>query len=141
MAAELERVNLFGEWLDSLFAPTPAQQWLERAVAEIDHQRDPDGSRKHRRDKVVLQLLQRDGDECWFCGRPMGRDVSLEHLQPLALGGNWSNGNLALAHSGCNKAAGHLSRIKKEELREQMRANQSTARDGDAANNSSPQNQ
>lgn len=66
--------------------------------------------------------MERDGTDCWFCAKPLNGDVTLEHLQPLALGGNWGLGNLALAHRGCNKAAGHLSRIKKEALRDEMQS-------------------
>jgi len=117
----MERALIFGACLDSLFARTPTQLWLERAAAELRQQRDPDNGKKVSRDKIVARLLVRDGSDCWFCGKHLGRDVTLEHLTPLALQGSWADNNLVLAHRACNKAAGHLTRFEKEGLREQMR--------------------
>lgn len=136
IAQSMERAMIFADFMDSLFKPTPAQLWLERAAADLERQRDPDGEKKAKRDKLVISIMERDGSDCWFCGRPLGGDVTLEHLQPLALGGNWDESNLALAHRGCNKVAGHLSRIKKEALREQ-RINEQP-RDGSASNKPLP---
>jgi hypothetical protein len=140
-AAEMERAFLFGEFLKELSGPTPAQQWLERAAAELERQRDPMGDKKKRRDLAVIAIMERDGSDCWFCGKPLNGDVSLEHLRPLALGGTWDETNLALAHRVCNKAAGHLPLHKKELLRDQMRAAQQvTQGDGSASNKPLPSN-
>lgn len=117
----LERALIFGACLGSLAAPTPAQLWLERAAAELREQRDPDGSKRESRNKIVHRLMARDGGDCWFCGKMLGSDITLEHLTPRALQGSWADDNLALAHKACNKAAGHLTRFEKERLREQMR--------------------
>lgn len=35
-------------FLDSLCRPTPAQLWLERVAADLERQRDPDGSKKSK---------------------------------------------------------------------------------------------
>lgn len=120
MAMDMERALQFGAFLNVLSAPTPAQLWLERAAAQLEGERDPGGSKKARTDRLKIEVMERDGSDCWFCAKPLNGDVTLEHLQPRALGGNWNLDNLALAHTGCNKAAGHLSRIKKEALRETM---------------------
>jgi 5-methylcytosine-specific restriction endonuclease McrA len=61
--------------------------------------------------------MKRDGDDCWFCLKPLGDDVTIEHLHPQMMGGSWHEDNLALAHAACNKAAGHLPRAQKETLR------------------------
>jgi 5-methylcytosine-specific restriction endonuclease McrA len=127
----MERATMFSAFLTSLSAPTKAQLWLEQAAANLERQRDPEGEKKARRDKLVIKLLERDGSGCWYCTRPLNGDVTLEHLQPLALNGNWGEGNLVLAHRGCNKAAGHLSRIKKEAMRDELQSTRSTG----AANN------
>jgi len=119
IAQSMERALLFNAFLDDLFKPTEAELWLERAAADLARQRDPDGAKRKHRDQAVIEVMERDGNNCWFCAKPLNGDVSLEHLQPLALGGTWKLDNLALAHGGCNKAAGHLSRFKKEALREQ----------------------
>lgn len=118
---EMRRGLIFGAFMDSLCQPTKTELWLERAAAELRHQRDPDGSKKKSRDKIVARLLVRDGHDCWFCGKGMGQDITVEHLQPLALGGSWSDDNLALAHRSCNRAAGHLTRFEKEGMRERLR--------------------
>ena len=129
----MEQAAIFGAFLNELTRPTPAMLWLERAAAELGRQRDPDGSKKKRRDQAVISIMERDGSDCWFCAKPLNGDVTLEHLQPLALGGGWGMENLALAHTGCNKAAGHLPRFKKEVLREQMQT--IPPRDSGAAKN------
>jgi hypothetical protein len=121
-SAEQTRALIFGAALESICAPSPTQLWLERAAAELRQQRDPDGRKKESRDKTVIRLLARDGSECWFCGKEMSRDITLEHLTPLALQGTWADDNLALAHTACNKAAGHLTRFEKEQLRQRLRA-------------------
>ena len=118
---DMDQAAVFGVFLDWLLAPTPAQLWLERAAAQLQDERDRDDSKRASSARLKVQVMERDGSDCWFCGQPLNGDVTLEHLHPLALGGNWSLGNLALAHRRCNKIAGHMSRIKKEELREQMR--------------------
>jgi 5-methylcytosine-specific restriction endonuclease McrA len=124
IAQSMEQAVIFHAFLQDLARPTPAQLWLERAATQLKAERDPYGQKKQGKERIVLRLLKRDGPDCWFCGKHLEQDVSIEHLQPLALGGNWGDGNLALAHRGCNKAAGHLSRVKKEALREEMRSRQ-----------------
>lgn len=139
IAQSMERALLFNAFLNDLLAPTEAQLWLERAAAQLRADSDPDGAKKQRRDRVIAMVMQRDGNDCWFCGRGLGRDITIEHLNPLALGGGWNDDNLALAHAGCNQAAGHLRRYEKEKLREQMRdrtnAIRAIPRDAGAANN------
>ena len=70
------------------------------------------------------KLLARDGDECWFCGLPMGEDCTIEHLVPKAKGGRNMAANYALAHRRCNNDAADLPLVKKIEMRAQMRAEQ-----------------
>ena len=52
---------------------------------------------------IVSLLLDRDGPRCHWCRRPLGSDISIEHLRPLSRGGGNDLDNLALAHRGCNK--------------------------------------
>ncbi len=51
----------------------------------------------------VNALLFRDGDDCCFCLKPLGDDISLEHLQERAQGGGNRLDNLMLAHVACNQ--------------------------------------
>ncbi|WP_411828422.1 HNH endonuclease [Pseudomonas veronii] len=78
---------------------------------------DKKGGRKRRR--VVATLRKRDGDDCFYCIRPMAReDMTLEHLLSLRDGGTNCYANLVLACGPCNHAAGHLAVIEKVKLRE-----------------------
>ena len=74
------------------------------------------GKRAHR----IKALTERDGYGCWFCGRPLGDDITLEHLVAVAHGGPDHLSNLVLAHQGCNQRADHLSVAEKVRLREEM---------------------
>ncbi len=71
------------------------------------------------RDAEKLILARRDGSVCFYCGRtrknPLG--MSIEHLEPRALGGSNALENLRLADTMCNKLAGRLSIADKLELR------------------------
>lgn len=66
-------------------------------------------------------ILKRDGDECWFCGKPMGADMTIEHLVPKAKGGRNMLANYALAHRVCNNRAAALPLVRKIEMRTKLR--------------------
>lgn len=70
------------------------------------------------------KLLERDGDQCWFCGRTMGADKTIEHLVPKSAGGNNSLANYALAHRACNAHAADMPLVEKIELRQRLRGGQ-----------------
>lgn len=73
--------------------------------------------------KMFLALVQRDTDECFYCGRSVPEDeATIEHLVPLSKGGPNHISNFALAHARCNQDAGNLSVVEKVHLRERMRA-------------------
>lgn len=67
-------------------------------------------------------LLERDGDECWFCGLPVGEDATIEHLVPKSAGGGNKLANYALAHAACNHKAADMPLVQKIELRANLRA-------------------
>jgi len=67
------------------------------------------------------RLRERDGDECWFCGLPMGDDCTLEHLVPKSKGGSNALDNFALAHAKCNHAAADKPLVEKIAMRLQLR--------------------
>lgn len=82
-----------------------------------------EAAKKRLRGEVTRErLLARDGDECWFCGRPMGQDCTIEHLVPKARGGRNTLANYALAHRRCNNSAADIPLTKKIELRARLRA-------------------
>lgn len=75
-----------------------------------------------QRRQLVEAVLDRDGDDCFFCGRPMGDDVTIEHLVPKNSGGPDHAANIVLAHRACNHAAGHLHVVGKIGLRDALKS-------------------
>ena len=62
-------------------------------------------------------LQHRDGNDCFFCGKPMPEDdKTIEHLIPLAQGGPDKLSNMALAHEDCNMAFGHMDICEKVKI-------------------------
>lgn len=66
-------------------------------------------------------IAERDGHDCWFCGKELGTDRTIEHLVPKAKGGPNSLANYVLAHAKCNQRAADLPLAAKIALREEMR--------------------
>jgi len=56
--------------------------------------------------KQKVKLLERDGDRCFYCGKPVGEDITVEHLIPLTSGGTNLLSNMVLAHFKCNQEQG-----------------------------------
>lgn len=73
------------------------------------------------------RLIERDGADCWFCGVPLGDDITIEHLVPKSEGGRNTLANYALAHQRCNLQAANLPLVKKIALRAEMRARDSSS--------------
>ena len=67
------------------------------------------------------KLLERDGPDCWFCGKPLDDDCTLEHLVPKSKGGGNSLANYALAHRRCNADAADLPLVEKIAMRARLR--------------------
>lgn len=65
------------------------------------------------RPTVVAALLERDGGDCFYCGKEMADDITVEHILAKAHGGPDSEENLCLAHERCNKDMGSLSVVEK----------------------------
>ena len=66
------------------------------------------------RAQFVLTIRERDGDECFFCARPVSEDEeSVEHLIEVTNGGTNHLSNLCLAHTKCNQDAAGLSLAEK----------------------------
>lgn len=80
-------------------------------------QSEPKRKRVH-----VMALLKRDGDVCFYCGKPLGEDITREHLVPLTAGGPDHIANMFLSHSACNFKAGALSAVEKIKLRDALHA-------------------
>jgi 5-methylcytosine-specific restriction endonuclease McrA len=81
------------------------------------------GHKRRRRSlgNVVLTLLERDGNRCFYCDKTMqDEQMTIEHLFPHAHGGTSHLSNLALAHPKCNKRGGHLNVVAKVRLRDRL---------------------
>lgn len=84
-----------------------------------------------RRAGELAAILERDGTECFFCGKelpPLNASLdpelapTIEHLVARAHGGPEHISNKFAAHKCCNEAAGHLSAPEKIALRDRLRA-------------------
>lgn len=82
---------------------------------------------KTKRGTVINRLIERDGTLCWFCGKPLGNDITKEHLTPRTSGGTSDLTNLVLAHYRCNQMAGHLPLEVKLDLRKHLRSQNAIA--------------
>lgn len=70
----------------------------------------------------IAYLLARDGDGCLYCGQKIDpRTCTVEHIVAQGNGGPDHAANLALAHTECNAAAGHLPAAGKLRLALKMR--------------------
>ncbi len=52
------------------------------------------------RDRIIIQLISRDGDKCYLCGRTRNGDYEVEHIIPRSLNGSDHLSNLGLAREG-----------------------------------------
>lgn len=81
----------------------------------------PPSKRKAKSSPICKTLRERDGDNCFYCRKPVEvEDESIEHLVPITHGGPDHIANMVLAHRApCNAQAGHLSVMEKIRLREE----------------------
>jgi len=59
----------------------------------------------HYRHKLKYAILKRDGFRCRICGRSAKEQavLTLDHLQPLSKGGDWTTSNLITLCRSCNE--------------------------------------
>jgi 5-methylcytosine-specific restriction endonuclease McrA len=100
----------------------------ERARSQAYHIRRPDVAykntlaRRARRAGVAVErvdpiaVFERDGWKCGICLRPVVKEeASVDHIVPIARGGEHSYANVQLAHLSCNKRKGVKLLPKQEE--------------------------
>lgn len=100
----------------------PGEQFVSKFDAKPQPEPECEAATPGLTARRRARLLARDGDGCWFCGKPMGSDMTLEHLVPRSRGGGNDSANLVLAHADCNQKAANLSVSEKVELRSKLRA-------------------
>lgn len=54
-------------------------------------------------------LIIRDGANCFYCGKPMNNDITVEHLIALSSGGKNTLANMVLCHYECNQKVKNIS--------------------------------
>ncbi len=55
-------------------------------------------------DAALMDVAQ--GGRCFYCGEPVGRKATFDHVIPKAYGGADDPGNIVLAHLRCNRMKG-----------------------------------
>lgn len=80
--------------------------------------------RKPTYKKQKIKLIERDGTDCFLCGKPMKDDVTLEHLIALSSGGKNTLANMVLMHEGCNKEVDNIHLNEKVKLAIKYRTNE-----------------
>lgn len=54
-----------------------------------------------------MKVAERDGQECYLCGRWLGwREITLDHVHPLSRGGGHTYANVKIACRVCNSRKG-----------------------------------
>ena len=92
-------------------------------VGSLQWRGSPKGKRIPGKKSVLHRtLLQRDGNNCFYCAQDMGDDSTIEHLLSVTHGGNSHIANLTLACEPCNKEADHLPVVQKLEMAMKKRA-------------------
>lgn len=96
-----------------------------RAGAEANPTRRAEKSARYRARMIGAPVVERidraaiiarDRQTCHLCGeRVPDGEVTLDHIVPLAIGGEHTSRNLAVAHHSCNSAKG--TRASNEQLR------------------------
>lgn len=73
--------------------------------------------------KEKISILQRDGNCCFLCDKPLGDDITLEHLIALSSGGRNHLSNMVLMHQKCNNKVGNMPIVEKVKLAIKLRTN------------------
>lgn len=66
--------------------------------------------------KEKINILKRDGPNCFLCNLPLDDDITLDHLQPLSTGGKNTLSNMVLMHEKCNQELKNILLIDKIKL-------------------------
>jgi len=99
-----------------------ARKYRKNNKNKIKQQRNNKPRAKHKntrkqssaiyREAIIYYLINRDGINCGFCGKPIDIEtVTIDHTVPKFLGGENRLENFRLAHKSCNcEAGGYLRR-------------------------------
>jgi 5-methylcytosine-specific restriction endonuclease McrA len=77
----------------------------------IRHGNRPTQLSAEYRESIIYFLVDRDGWNCCFCGKPVKyEDIGIDHKIPVMLGGVNRMKNLRISHRGCNQKEGNKIR-------------------------------
>ena len=63
---------------------------------------------KEWRRRRAMKVWRKSGGACWYCGAPLSaQEMTLDHVQAKARGGDGRESNLVAACRRCNQAKGH----------------------------------
>lgn len=106
-------------------SPTAQKHWDAFAAGEHWDRIKRLGGK--RRQQMVHALIERDGHDCWLCGKPLGDDITVEHFLAVARGGTNNPANAALTHEACNARLADLPIVQKVALRDAIRIKETKA--------------
>lgn len=89
-----------------------------RALPRLARPRRRGDRRTHA---LVTAMITRDGADCFYCWKPLGEDITIEHLVSQTAHGPDRLENMVLAHKAHNNEAGTLSVMEKIKMREANR--------------------
>lgn len=92
---------------NAIMCYTSGKRWNGRP---INH------GRKTSYKKEKTQLLKRDGVDCFYCGKWLRDDITIEHLISISSGGKNILSNMVLSHEQCNQNAGNLTLTEKVKM-------------------------
>lgn len=119
---EYEAVRFKGREVGVLYkSGKHSNMFTSKAVQAFKRNKKWDGKpinvgRKKSYRKQKQQLLIRDGSDCFLCGKPLGEDITLEHLIALSSGGKNTLGNMVLMHENCNNSVKNITIVEKVRL-------------------------
>lgn len=89
------------------------QSWIDRHPERARELGQRAASARRARIRVAFVehveprvLLERDGGVCGICDEPVSDRFDVDHIVPLAAGGEHSYANTRIAHPSCNRAKG-----------------------------------
>lgn len=76
----------------------------------------PDKVGRKSNHKYRKFLLDRDGSDCFLCGKDLGEDITVDHLIAISMNGKNVPSNMVLMHEACNKECGNMPLAAKVKL-------------------------
>lgn len=104
-----------------------SNKYTARAIRFFKENKKWDGypanaGRKNSYKREKSQILERDGDLCFFCNKPLENDLSLDHLLALSRGGRDALPNMVLMHEKCNNDLDNIPLIDKiKKIKKQLK--------------------